>query len=138
MSVNEGVSHRDDGSARSGDTCIIGAGPAGLAVARALAERGLPYTHLERHSAVGGLWDIDNPGSPMYESAHFISSRTLSGFGGFPMPESYADYPPHRDILAYLRSFADAYGLTGRIEFGVEVTKVDKDADGGWTVARAD
>jgi NADPH-dependent glutamate synthase beta subunit-like oxidoreductase len=54
------------------DTCVIGAGPAGLAVARALAERNLPYTHLERHTGPGGIWDIDNPGSPMYESAHFI------------------------------------------------------------------
>lgn len=119
------------------DTCIIGAGPAGLAVARALAEKGLPYTHLERHTAVGGIWDIDNPGTPMYDSAHFISSRTLSGFGGFPMPEWYADYPPCEDILSYLRSFADAYGLTARIEFGQEVVAVEPHADGTWSVTRA-
>src|SRR6266542_5082668 len=56
------------------DTCVIGAGPAGLAVARALAERNLPYTHYERHTGPGGIWDIDNPGGPMYETAHFISS----------------------------------------------------------------
>lgn len=103
------------------DTCVIGAGPAGLAVARALRERNLPSTHLERHEAVGGVRDIENPGSPMYDSAHFISGRTLSGFGGFPMPDSYADDPPHKDILANLRSFAEAYGLTERVEFGVEV-----------------
>ncbi|MFJ4671539.1 flavin-containing monooxygenase [Kitasatospora purpeofusca] len=120
------------------DTCVIGAGPAGLAVARALRERNLPYTHLERHTAVGGLWDMENPGTPMYESAHFISSKTLSGFGGFPMPDSYADYPPHRDILAYLRSFADTYGLTERVEFGTEVANVEKDPEGIWTVTRAD
>jgi hypothetical protein len=119
------------------DTCIIGAGPAGLAVARALAERDLPYTHLERHSDVGGIWDIDNPGTPMYDSAHFISSRTLSGFGGFPMPAWYADYPPREDILAYLRSFADAYGLAARIEFGQEVVAVEPNADGTWSVTRA-
>ncbi len=87
------------------DTCVIGAGPAGLAVARALAERDLPYTHIERHTGPGGLWDIDNPGSPMYESAHFISSRTLSGFGGYPMPDHFADYPPHRQVLSCLTSF---------------------------------
>lgn len=120
------------------DTCVIGAGPAGLAVARALAERDLPYTHIERHTGPGGLWDIDNPGSPMYESAHFISSKTLSGFGGFPMPDHFADYPPHRQILSYLTSFADAYGLRDRIEFGTEVRSVDKNPDGGWTVTRAD
>jgi cation diffusion facilitator CzcD-associated flavoprotein CzcO len=120
------------------DTCVIGAGPAGLAVARALAERNLPYTHLERHIAPGGLWDMENPGSPMYESAHFNSSKTLSAFGGFPMPEHYADYPSHRDILSYLTSFAEAYGLRDRIEFGVEVRGVEKNTDGTWTVTRAD
>ncbi|QKJ19372.1 flavin-containing monooxygenase [Microbacterium hominis] len=105
--------------------CVIGAGPAGLAVARALSERGIDYTHLERHSQVGGVWDIDNPGTPMYESAHFISSRTVSGFTGFPMPDDYPDYPGHEQILAYLRSFADAYGLTARIRFGAAVATID-------------
>lgn len=117
--------------------CVIGAGPAGLAVARALKDRGLEYTHLERHTAVGGLWDIENPGTPMYESAHFISSKTTSAFSGFPMSDTYPDYPNHRQILAYLRDFADAYGLTDRIEFGVEVTDVSRDGD-AWRVTRAD
>lgn len=120
------------------DTCIIGAGPAGLATARALRERGLPYTHLERHDGVGGLWDIDNPGTPMYESAHFISSRTLSGFPGFPMPAHYPDYPSHRLILEYLRDFAAAHRLTDQIEFGVAATDVQPHPGGGWRVRRSD
>lgn len=120
------------------DTCVIGAGPAGLAVARALAERNLPYTHYERHTGPGGIWDIDNPGGPMYETAHFISSKTLSGFGGWPMPDHFADYPPHRQILNYLTSFADRYGLTDRIQFGTAVGGIDKNADGSWTVTTAD
>lgn len=125
-------------SENKNDTCVIGAGPAGLAVARALAERDLPYTHIERHTGPGGLWDIDNPGSPMYESAHFISSKTLSGFGGYPMLDRFADYPPHHQILSYLTSFAEAYGLKDRIEFGTEVRGVEKNADDTWTVTRGD
>ncbi|MFK4762410.1 flavin-containing monooxygenase [Microbacterium sp. ZW T5_45] len=111
----------------SSTVCIIGAGPAGLAVARALTERGIDYVHLERHRAAGGAWDIDNPGGPMYESAHFISSRTVSGFSGYPMPNDYPDYPGHAQILQYLRSFADAYGLTERIRFDTEVAGIALD-----------
>lgn len=111
----------------SSPICIIGAGPAGLAVARALTERGLDYVHLERHSGAGGAWDIDNPGGPMYDSAHFISSRTVSGFSGYPMPDDYPDYPGHAQILQYLRAFADAYGLTERIRFDSEVTDIARD-----------
>ena len=120
------------------DTLIVGAGPAGLAAARALSEHDLPYTHVERHSGVGGLWDIDSPGSPMYESAHFISSKTLSGFTGLPMPDDYPDYPSHRQILAYLRAFADRYDLTERIGFNRAVASVERAPDGTFTTTYAD
>src|ERR1043165_8172950 len=90
-----------------GRYCIVGAGPSGLAQARAFALRGIEFDVYERHSDVGGVWDLQNPGSPMYETAHLISSRTRSGFLGFPMPESYPDYPRRDQVLSYLRSFAD-------------------------------
>ncbi len=120
------------------DTCIIGAGPSGLAMARALKSRGLPYTHVERHTGLGGLWDIDNPGTPLYDSAHFISSRTMSALPGHPMPSGYPDYPSHRQILRYLEDFAGTYGLTEAISFGTEVTSVEATADGRWRVTLAD
>ena len=118
-------------------TLIIGAGPAGLAMARALRARGIDYTHVDSLSGPGGIWDIDAPGTPMYESAHFISSRTASGFAGFPMPDDYPDYPDHRRILAYLRAFADAYDLTDQIRFGTEVTALQREGD-RWQVTYGD
>ena len=92
---------------RAGAVCVIGAGPAGLAAARALKVRGIDYDQVERHTGVGGIWDIDAPGSPMYEAAHFISSKTMSAFVGHPMGDELPDYPSHRQILAYLKSFAE-------------------------------
>jgi hypothetical protein len=123
---------------RTGALCIIGAGPAGLAMARAMRARGLDYDQVERHTGVGGIWDIDAPGSPIYEAAHFISSKTLSGFGGFAMDERFPDYPSHRQVLAYLRDFTEHYGLRDRIEFGVSVDGVTRGDDGTWTVRRSD
>ncbi|WP_299609580.1 NAD(P)-binding domain-containing protein [uncultured Tateyamaria sp.] len=112
---------------------IIGAGPAGLATARALRIAGVPFTIFERHSDVGGIWDTENPGTPMYASAHFISSRTMSGHEGFPMPESYPDYPSNRQIVDYIRDFADCFDLHRDIRLSTSVDRVENTAD-GWKV----
>ena len=116
--------------------CIIGAGPSGLATARAFAEEGIPFDILERHHDVGGIWDMSNAQTPMYESAHFISSRTQSAFDDFPMPEDYPDYPGWRHIRDYIRSFAERYGLNDVVEFGADVQRVApaSDAPHAWDV----
>jgi hypothetical protein len=120
-----------------GRICIVGAGPAGLSAARALKRLGLPYDHYERHSDVGGIWDLDNPGTPMYESAHFISSRKTSGFFDFPMPDTYPDYPSNHQILKYTREFAQTYGLSAAIRFNCAVSRVERAGD-TWKVTLAD
>jgi Flavin-binding monooxygenase-like len=114
-------------------TCVVGAGPAGLAAARAFLAAGLPVEVFERHSAVGGLWDPDNEGSPIYESAHFISSKTMSGYPGFDMPAHFPDYPSHRQILSYLHDFADRYELGRVINFDCGVRHAEW-VDGAWDV----
>ena len=80
---------------------VIGAGPSGLAAARALQKAGIAFDGYEASRGVGGLWDIDNPRSTMYESAHLISSRTTTEFAEFPM-DSDADYPGHRTLMRLL------------------------------------
>lgn len=117
--------------------CIIGGGPGGLCMARALKRQGLEYEQFERHSDFGGVWDLENPGTPMYESAHFISSRDLSGFLDYPMPKHFPDYPGNRQILEYLRSFAMAFGLYDKVRFNTAVERVDKDDEGRWIVTLA-
>ena len=113
--------------------CIIGAGPSGLAAARNLKARGIRYSQFDRHSGVGGIWDINNPGSPMYRSAHFISSRQLSGYYGFPMPEDFPDYPDQRRVLEYTNAFTDAYGLRENITFSTPIAAVEQ-AGNDWKV----
>ncbi|MFM2278010.1 MAG: hypothetical protein RLZZ444_241 [Pseudomonadota bacterium] len=113
--------------------CIIGAGPSGLIMARAFIKEGVPFDCFERYSDVGGLWDPENPGTPIYESAHFISSKWTSYFYGFPMPDHYPDYPSYRQILDYIRSFARAFDLYRHIVFNTEVLSAEE-VDGGWKV----
>lgn len=114
--------------------CIVGAGPGGLALARTFKLLGIDFDVFERHSDVGGIWDPENPGSPMYASAHFISSKTQSHYTDFPMPEDYPDYPSNRQILSYMRDFARTYGLYEDITFNTEVTATEFSKD-GWSVS---
>jgi hypothetical protein len=112
---------------------VIGAGPSGLAAARALQKAGIAFDGFEASRGVGGLWDIENPRSTMYESAHLISSRTTTEFAEFPM-DSDADYPSHRTLIAYFRDYADHFGLTDAFRFDTRVTSIGRRADGAWTL----
>ncbi|CAB5239859.1 unannotated protein [freshwater metagenome] len=114
--------------------CLVGAGPSGLIMARALTAEGVPFDWFERHSDLGGIWDIENPGSPMYESAHFISSKYTSGFYGFPMPQHFPDYPSWRQILEYIRNFADTYQLKNLIIFNTSINKATPLPEDKWEV----
>lgn len=109
---------------------IIGAGPSGLASARALGRRGIAVEGYEASHGVGGLWDITNPRSTMYESAHLISSRTTTEFAEFPM-RTAVDYPGHRVLLEYFRDYAEHFGLTALFRFDTTVTRLEP-RDGGW------
>lgn len=113
---------------------VIGAGPGGLCAAAALQARGLPFEIVDAGRRPGGIWDIDRARTPMYASAHFISSRTLSGFPDFPMPRDYPDYPRHDLIQRYIEAYAGHHGLDRRIRFRTRVTWAEPLADGGWEV----
>ncbi|MCB1366462.1 MAG: NAD(P)-binding domain-containing protein [Rhodobacteraceae bacterium] len=110
---------------------IVGAGPAGLTQARVLAGLGVPFTIFERAGDFGGLWNHEDPQSPIYDSAHLISSRTMTGFADYPMPESWADYPARDLILDYLRGFAQDYRLAEHTRFNEGVAQAEP-VDGGW------
>jgi cation diffusion facilitator CzcD-associated flavoprotein CzcO len=116
--------------------CIVGAGPGGLAAARWLKELGVPFEGYERNPGVGGIWNIAFEGSPMYESAHFISSRTLSAFRDFPMPASYPDYPSHRQILSYIEAYADRFDLRRHFSFGAAIEAARPEGE-AWIVRLA-
>lgn len=112
---------------------VIGAGPMGLAASRNLDRQGIAFIGFEQHSDVGGLWDIDNPHSTMYESAHLISSKTTTEFAEFPMPASAAHYPRHDEMRRYFRAYASHFDLYRRYEFSTRVVAVKPDGD-GWLV----
>lgn len=115
---------------------LIGAGPSGLAGARCLQKHGIAFQGFEAHGDVGGLWNIQNPRSTVYESAHLISSKRMTEFLEFPMPEHAADYPSHRELLDYFRAFAEHFGLTQHYRFHTRVLEAEPVSDAPDTLWR--
>jgi amino acid transporter len=113
--------------------CLVGAGPAGLAMARRLHEEGVPFDWFESYSDVGGLWHVDRSDSPGYDSTVAISSKYTSAFPDFPMPDEYPDYPRWWQMRDYLREFAARYGLYDLVQLNTRVTWIKPDGV-GWSV----
>ena len=91
---------------------VIGAGPVGLAVAKALGEVVLDYVQVEATDHVGGNW-----AHGVYTTAHIISSKKTTEYADFPMPTHYPDFPSASQMRAYFESYADAFQLRARIRF---------------------
>lgn len=110
--------------------CVVGAGSSGLAVARQLKEQGFAVDILEREDDLGGNWNYGKPNARVYRSTHMITSKTCTQFPDFPMPSSFPDYPHHSQVLAYLRSYAEHFGLQPLIEYRTPVEKIVPHEDG--------
>jgi dimethylaniline monooxygenase (N-oxide forming) len=127
------------------EACVIGAGAAGLAAGKALADRDVPFDWFEKGSMVGGLWRIDNDNGAVaaYRTLHLNSSRPRTQYPSYPMPHDWPDYPSHEHMARYFQNFAADHGLLDRITFNTEVTSVTpvpgsgQPGDHGWIVATA-
>ena len=101
---------------RSTHMAVIGAGPVGLAVARALLQNSIPYEQLEADDDLGGNWYHG-----VYETAHIISSRKTTEYADYPMPAEFPDFPSAQQMLEYLNSYAEEFKLRPHLQFSTKV-----------------
>lgn len=121
--------------------CVIGAGPCGLTIAKNLLQQNLTqFVVLEKNAQLGGNWVFDeqNNHSSVYETTHLISSKRLSEFEDFPMPDDYPDYPSHKQILNYFNQYADHFALRSFIQLNTFVEQVTKIENDRWRVIYRD
>jgi hypothetical protein len=121
---------------RSDRVCVIGAGYVGNGLAYALKRAGLRYDQLEATGRIGGNWSHG-----VYDSTHLISSKKSTQYVEFPMPEDYPTFPSAAQMLAYLESYVDHFGLREHLELNTEVVRVwpaDRNGTAGWYVELAD
>lgn len=87
------------------DTLVIGAGPAGLAVAACLKKRGASCTIVERAGSVGSSWRHH------YDRLHLHSDRDRSTLPYFPFPAGTPRYPSRKQVVEYLELYARHFEL---------------------------
>jgi hypothetical protein len=127
-------------SPESADICIIGAGSSGVAVGKALRDKGLAFDCFEKGSNIGGMWRYrnDNGLSCAYKSLHIDTSRNNLGYPDFPIPDDKPDFLSHHELLEYLEAYADHFDVRRSIRFNTEVTAVEKLDSGRWRVTTKD
>jgi Flavin-binding monooxygenase-like len=113
--------------------CIVGAGSSGITAAKNLKQLGIPYDVFEREDGIGGNWYYGKPHSSVYRSTHLISSKPLTEYTDFPMPEDYPDYPSHEQVLAYFNAYVAHFDLERDIQLNTSVEQVTS-AGEGWDV----
>jgi len=119
-------------SDRSSMMALIGAGPVGLGMAKALLEHKIPYEQLEADDQLGGNWYHG-----VYDTVHIISSRKTTEYADYPMPADYPDFPSRAQMLAYLQDYAEKFQLCRHIQFNTKVVMALPLADGRWELELA-
>jgi dimethylaniline monooxygenase (N-oxide forming) len=112
---------------------VIGAGPGGLVAARWLLSQGFEPTIFERESSLGGQWTGLDGRSGVWPGMHTNSSRILTAFSDLEH-ETGLVYPSSRDVLDYLRRYAEMFGLSSRIRLSTRVDHLRWAAGRGWLV----
>ena len=105
---------------------IIGAGPAGLAVAACLQRARIPFIVLERGDRIAMAWHRH------YERLHLHTAKAFSGLPYFPFPRHYPRYPSRLQVIDYFEAYAAHFGI--RPHFGQNVVAVEHVA-GEWRTA---
>ncbi|KAF4975148.1 hypothetical protein FZEAL_8025 [Fusarium zealandicum] len=111
---------------------IIGGGPAGLATLRFLAHAHefFPIPRIEVRlfeaaAGVGGTFVFR-----IYEDAELVSSKYLTAFSDFRLPEDAPDFVTPQVYVEYLKNYATAFDLWPKIECLTMVESVQRGPDG--------
>src|SRR5882757_9164561 len=86
------------------EVVVIGAGPAGLATAGALAQAGIRALVMDRADQLGSSWRTH------YDRLHLHTVRWLSGLPGLRIPKSEGRWVSRDGVVRYLDRYAAHHG----------------------------
>lgn len=107
------------------DNLIIGAGPAGLAVAGQFSKAGLNYEILEQSNEVASKWHQH------YDRLHLHTVKEFSHLPFKEFPENYPQYVSKKQLIAYYENYVKEFNIN--IRFNSKVIQVSKQ-ESSWKV----
>ncbi len=98
---------------------IVGAGPAGLAVAACLQRRGVACVLLERETDLAAVWQRH------YQRLHLHTDKGHSALPYLPFAADVPRYPGRDQVVAYLRAYAEHFQMN--VQLGCEAHSIVRD-----------
>lgn len=106
-------------------TLIIGAGPAGLAVAARLAKARLPYELVEQNDNIASSWHNH------YDRLHLHTVKSQSNLPYIDFPEHYPQYVSRKQLVDYYENYANHFNI--KPHFNTKVIAVRK-SNNSWHI----
>lgn len=107
-------------------TIIIGAGPAGLAMAGQLAHRQRPFVVLEASEYIGFSWRNH------YDRLHLHTVKQYSALPHLAYPDTYPTYVSRLQLVEYMEQYAAHFNI--KPLFNQNVVNIRRTATGMWQV----
>ena len=103
------------------ENLIIGAGPAGLAMAGRFHKLKIPYTLIEQNDSLVSSW------RQHYDRVHLHTVKEYSHLPYAPFSDDFPRYIPRKQLIAYYDQYAKEREI--KPVFGQKVTKVSKNGN---------
>ncbi len=107
------------------ENLIVGAGPAGLAIAGRMRHQKIPFEIIEQQREVGSSWRNH------YDRLHLHTVKQLSALPHLPFPTDYPIYVPRAKVVDYLDQYAQHFSIQPIFKTSLE--KVQRQDD-NWLV----
>ncbi|MEA9588538.1 SDR family NAD(P)-dependent oxidoreductase [Xanthomonas sp. WHRI 10064A] len=106
---------------------VVGAGPAGLVMAKSLLEEGHQPDVFDRQADLGGVWLLhtQNKRAGAYRKTRFQTSKHTSAFSDFEGASTDGHFHGVADMHRYLRDYAEHFGVSKHIRYRTEVSRIE-------------
>ncbi len=108
---------------------VVGAGPAGLAIAGQLRQKDIPFLVLEKGSGVAESWRNH------YDRLHLHTVKELSHLPEVDFPDDYPQYVPKNHLVEYYEAYAQRFDIQPLLN--KDVSKIERQGN-HWQVACSD